>query len=259
MACGPRLVPWPRAPWCLRPVRGRGRSRPPPASTFRSARAADDRRPRARFRGCRAAHARHRCRLVVLLPPREDGVLMGMAGNDEAILRHGGGRAWIDDVAGSAGGGGLPAGARGWRSAAAGRPVRDDARPTSGHRPAGHRGLWIAAGFSGHGFQQGPVVGKLVAEMVVEGAARTVDVTAVRLDRFATGDLSSRASSSECRERGSNPHAFGHGILSPARLPVPPSRPGRDSVQAGEGPVGRNCPSGATRPIVRRRVRPGGP
>jgi hypothetical protein len=31
----------------------------------------------------------------------------------------------------------------------------------------------------------------------------------------------------ECRRRGSNPHAReGHGILSPARLPVPPLRPG---------------------------------
>jgi sarcosine oxidase subunit beta len=48
-------------------------------------------------------------------------------------------------------------------------------------------GLWIAAGFSGHGFQHGPVVGKLVAEQVVDGVARTVDIDALRLDRFTAG------------------------------------------------------------------------
>jgi sarcosine oxidase, subunit beta len=50
-------------------------------------------------------------------------------------------------------------------------------------------GLWVAAGFSGHGFQHGPVVGALLAEMIVQGAARTVDVSALSLDRFAAGGL----------------------------------------------------------------------
>jgi sarcosine oxidase subunit beta len=48
-------------------------------------------------------------------------------------------------------------------------------------------GLWVAAGFSGHGFQHGPIVGKLVAEMVSEGAARTVDVSDLRYQRFGAG------------------------------------------------------------------------
>jgi len=50
-------------------------------------------------------------------------------------------------------------------------------------------GLWVAAGFSGHGFQHGPIAGKLLAEMIVEGAARTVDVGALAVDRFARGTL----------------------------------------------------------------------
>ena len=50
-------------------------------------------------------------------------------------------------------------------------------------------GLWIAAGFSGHGFQQGPIAGQLLAEMIVDGGARTVDVSALALERFARGEL----------------------------------------------------------------------
>ncbi len=50
-------------------------------------------------------------------------------------------------------------------------------------------GLYLANGFSGHGFQHSPVVGKLLAEMVVEGAARTVDVSALSVERFARGEL----------------------------------------------------------------------
>jgi len=50
-------------------------------------------------------------------------------------------------------------------------------------------GLYVAAGFSGHGFQHAPIAGKLLAEMIVDGAARTVDVSALSLDRFARGDL----------------------------------------------------------------------
>jgi len=49
-------------------------------------------------------------------------------------------------------------------------------------------GLYLATGFSGHGFQHGPVVGKLIAEMVVDGAARTVEVSALALERFARGE-----------------------------------------------------------------------
>jgi len=50
-------------------------------------------------------------------------------------------------------------------------------------------GLYLACGFSGHGFQQAPIVGKLLAEMIVEGEARSVDVSGLSLERFARGDL----------------------------------------------------------------------
>ena len=50
-------------------------------------------------------------------------------------------------------------------------------------------GLLLANGFSGHGFQHAPVVGKLIAELIVEGRARTVDISSLGLDRFERGDL----------------------------------------------------------------------
>jgi sarcosine oxidase subunit beta len=57
--------------------------------------------------------------------------------------------------------------------------------------PAPTDGLWIAAGFSGHGFQHGPIVGKVVAELVTGANAPSVDVSAVSLSRFGTGDVRS--------------------------------------------------------------------
>ena len=54
-------------------------------------------------------------------------------------------------------------------------------------------GFYLANGFSGHGFQHAPVVGKLLAEMIVEGGARTVDVAALGLERFADGSLAREA------------------------------------------------------------------
>ena len=50
-------------------------------------------------------------------------------------------------------------------------------------------GLYLACGFSGHGFQHAPIVGKLLAEMILEGEARSVDVSGLSLERFARGDL----------------------------------------------------------------------
>lgn len=44
--------------------------------------------------------------------------------------------------------------------------------------------LYLAAGFSGHGFQHAPIVGKLIAEQIVNGEARTVDIAGLNLDRF---------------------------------------------------------------------------
>jgi glycine/D-amino acid oxidase-like deaminating enzyme len=62
-----------------------------------------------------------------------------------------------------------------------------DRHPILGPTPV--EGLWLANGFSGHGFQHAPIVGLLLAEMIVEGAARTVDVSSLDLARFERGDL----------------------------------------------------------------------
>lgn len=48
-------------------------------------------------------------------------------------------------------------------------------------------GAVIAAGFSGHGFMHGPVVGKLMAEEIVDGRAHTVNIDDLRYERFALG------------------------------------------------------------------------
>jgi sarcosine oxidase subunit beta len=53
---------------------------------------------------------------------------------------------------------------------------------------ASHAGLYLAAGFSGHGFQHAPIVGKLMAEQIVDGQARTVDISSLGLARFGQQD-----------------------------------------------------------------------
>ena len=53
----------------------------------------------------------------------------------------------------------------------------------------GVEGLYVCTGFSGHGFKLSPTVGICMAELVLDGAARTVDLTPLRLSRFADGDL----------------------------------------------------------------------
>jgi sarcosine oxidase subunit beta len=63
-----------------------------------------------------------------------------------------------------------------------------DRHPIIGEAPR-VAGLFLANGFSGHGFQHAPVVGKLLAELIVGGGARTVDVSGLGLERFSSGDL----------------------------------------------------------------------
>ena len=50
-------------------------------------------------------------------------------------------------------------------------------------------GFYIVAGFSGHGFMHGPVGGLLMSEMILDGAAHSLNVSQLRLGRFAEGDL----------------------------------------------------------------------
>jgi sarcosine oxidase subunit beta len=63
-----------------------------------------------------------------------------------------------------------------------------DRHPIIGEAP-GVEGFYLANGFSGHGFQHAPVVGKLLAELIVGGAATTVDISTLGLERFEGGDL----------------------------------------------------------------------
>jgi len=63
-----------------------------------------------------------------------------------------------------------------------------DRHPVIGQAP-GVDGFYLANGFSGHGFQHAPVVGKLLAEMIVEGEAKTMDISTLGVDRFAHGGL----------------------------------------------------------------------
>ncbi len=50
-------------------------------------------------------------------------------------------------------------------------------------------GLFLANGFSGHGVMHSPATGRVMAELILEGAARSLDVSALGAERFASGRL----------------------------------------------------------------------
>jgi len=50
-------------------------------------------------------------------------------------------------------------------------------------------GLYVAAGFSGHGFKLGPAVGRILSDLVVDGETSLADVGLLRIERFAEGAL----------------------------------------------------------------------
>jgi sarcosine oxidase, subunit beta len=66
--------------------------------------------------------------------------------------------------------------------------VTPDWNPVIGE--AGLDGLFVAAGFSGHGFKISPAVGRLVADLVIDGrsADPRIPETDFRLSRFAEND-----------------------------------------------------------------------
>ena len=53
----------------------------------------------------------------------------------------------------------------------------------------GIEGLFCAVGFSGHGFKLAPAIGRAMAELALEGRAVSADLTPLRFNRFAEGDL----------------------------------------------------------------------
>lgn len=65
--------------------------------------------------------------------------------------------------------------------------VTPDAHPVFGPTPV--EGFWLVGGFSGHGFMHGPVSGLLMAEFLLEGKPKTVDVSSLDLARFAEGRM----------------------------------------------------------------------
>ncbi len=50
-------------------------------------------------------------------------------------------------------------------------------------------GFILANGFSGHGFQHSPAVGKVIAELIVGGKASAMDVSSLSIERFGKGEL----------------------------------------------------------------------
>ncbi|MCL4295131.1 MAG: FAD-binding oxidoreductase [Anaerolineae bacterium] len=64
--------------------------------------------------------------------------------------------------------------------------VTPDEQAILGRLP-GVEGVIMAAGFSGHGFMHGPIVGKLLAEEILEGRAHSINIDDLRYERFALG------------------------------------------------------------------------
>jgi len=50
-------------------------------------------------------------------------------------------------------------------------------------------GFILANGFSGHGFQHSPAVGKVIAELIVDGEAKSIDISSLSIERFKRGKL----------------------------------------------------------------------
>ncbi|WP_457637266.1 NAD(P)/FAD-dependent oxidoreductase [Oceanithermus sp.] len=64
--------------------------------------------------------------------------------------------------------------------------ITPDHNPILGRMP-GLAGWYNAVGFSGHGVQHAAAVGRVIAEEITEGRARTVNIDPLRYERFAAG------------------------------------------------------------------------
>jgi len=65
--------------------------------------------------------------------------------------------------------------------------VTPDAHPIIGKTPI--EGYYIVSGFSGHGFMHGPIAGKLMTEIILDGQATTMDISMLDFARFKEGRL----------------------------------------------------------------------
>ena len=61
-----------------------------------------------------------------------------------------------------------------------------DCRPLLGELP-GVPGVYLCAGFSGMGFKISPAIGVVMAELLLEGSSKTVDISSFHPSRFAQG------------------------------------------------------------------------
>ena len=74
---------------------------------------------------------------------------------------------------------------RGWGGLYA---ITPDDNPIIGRDMGGVEGFYCAVGFSGHGFQQSPAVGRILAELITSGQT-SFDISPFRQERFEEGDL----------------------------------------------------------------------
>jgi glycine/D-amino acid oxidase-like deaminating enzyme len=76
-----------------------------------------------------------------------------------------------------------------WRGAWTGiYDVTPDWEPVIDRVPGTER-VYVAAGFSGHGFKLAPAVGLSIAELVLDGGTTTFDLGLLNAERFARGEL----------------------------------------------------------------------
>ena len=91
-----------------------------------------------------------------------------------------------------------------WARLAKRIPVMEDAEYSTGYaglytttpdehpvmdRVEGTDGLYVCTGFSGHGFKLSPMVGVLMAELILDGRATSIDISTLRMSRFKEGKL----------------------------------------------------------------------
>jgi sarcosine oxidase subunit beta len=66
--------------------------------------------------------------------------------------------------------------------------VTPDAHPIIG--PVSDlQGYYVVTGFSGHGFMHGPAAGLLMAEMILDGHASSLDISMLDYQRFSEDRL----------------------------------------------------------------------
>lgn len=70
--------------------------------------------------------------------------------------------------------------------------MTEDAQPIYGPVPE-VEGMYLACGFSGHGFMLAPATGQLIADMIL-GEPLTIDVSNLDVGRFQRGELAFESS-----------------------------------------------------------------